>query len=255
MFQAGRARTGVVTDLTIGASSASRLTVKWKTLVASGTGVLASPAVAFITQLHKPLVFAATTTGTVTARDLATTGAVIWTSAGNGPIVASPAVSGNTVYVGTESHYLFAFDAATGAVQCAFSLGGAVVSSPVVGQVDRTGPVVFFGDVGAGVANSPGHLWGDQWCRQRRRAVYRPVGLRAMEQRRSCSQTDRDVLSARTDDRFVGPAAVGLRQQRPRRLGRRANRPANVAVRAGFGRLLQLSVGVGIVGRPGLPHR
>jgi outer membrane protein assembly factor BamB len=103
-------------------------------------------------------VFAATTTGIVTARDLAT-GAVVWTSAGNGPIVASPAVVGNSVYVGTESHFVFAFDAATGAVQCAFSLGGAVVSSPVVGTVDSTGPVVFFGDVGAGVANSPGYMW------------------------------------------------------------------------------------------------
>jgi len=158
MFQAGQARTGIVADPTIGASTAPRLTVKWKTLVGSGAGVLASPAVAFNTQLHKPLVFAATTTGTVTARDLAT-GAVVWVTAGNGPIVASPAVVGNSVYVGTESHYVFAFDAATGAVQCAFSLGGAVVSSPVVAQVDRTGPVVFFGDVGAGVADSPGHVW------------------------------------------------------------------------------------------------
>lgn len=104
--------------------------------------MLASPSVAFNAQLHKPLVFAATTTGTITARDLAT-GAVVWATQGNGPIVASPAVVDNTVYVGTESHCLFALDATTGAVQCAFSLGGAVVSSPVVGQIDNTGPVVF----------------------------------------------------------------------------------------------------------------
>lgn len=158
MFEADQQHTGVTQDPTIGASTAPALTVKWKTLVAAGTGLLASPAVAFNAQLHKPLVYTATSTGTITARDLAT-GAVVWTTAGNGPIVASPAVNGNTVYVGTESHFLLALDAATGAVQCSFSLGGAVISSPVVGNVDGTGPVVFFGDVGADVANSGGHEW------------------------------------------------------------------------------------------------
>ena len=158
MFQHDQQHTGVTLDPTIGATTAAQLDVKWKKLVAKGEQLLASPAVAFNAQLHKPLVYAATDSGTITARDLAT-GSVVWTAAGNGPIVASPAVVGNSLYVGTESHYLFALDATTGKVQCAFSLGGRVISSPVVGHVDGTGPVVFFGDDGAGVANSPGHEW------------------------------------------------------------------------------------------------
>jgi eukaryotic-like serine/threonine-protein kinase len=155
MFQNNQQHTGVTPDPTIGATTAARLTLKWKQRVAVGDQLFSSPAVAFNRQLHKPLAYATTSAGTITARDLAT-GAVVWTAAGNGPIVSSPAVLGNSVYVGTEGHYLLALDATTGQLQCAFSQGGAVISSPVVGHVDSTGPVVFFGDV---EANNGGHEW------------------------------------------------------------------------------------------------
>ena len=113
--------------------------------------------VAFNATLHKPLAYSATS-GTITARNLAT-GAVVWTSSGNGPIVATPAVAGNTVYVGTEARRLVALDATTGKLQCHFSLGGAIQTSPVVGTCGRTGPVVFFGDTGTSEADNAGHEW------------------------------------------------------------------------------------------------
>ncbi|MGO9872857.1 MAG: PQQ-binding-like beta-propeller repeat protein [Acidimicrobiia bacterium] len=101
--------------------------------------------------------YTATSAGTIAARDL-NTGTVVWSDSGNGAIVASPAVSGNTVYVGSEGHQLLALDAATGARQCSFPLDGAIFSSPVVGFVDDTGPVVFFGDTGTS-QDSAGHEW------------------------------------------------------------------------------------------------
>ena len=158
MFEDNPLHTGVQpNDPTIGASSAAHLQVKWKSHATAFDDVWSSSAVAFNAQLDATLVYTATSAGTIAARDL-NTGTVIWSDPGNGAIVASPAVSGNTVYVGSEGHQLLALDAATGARQCSFSLDGAIFSSPVVGFVDDTGPVVFFGDTGTS-EDSAGHEW------------------------------------------------------------------------------------------------
>ena len=159
MFQFNQRHAGVTLDPTIGASTAAHLSVKWKkTFVAANKVLYSSPAVAFNNQLHKPLVYSASFAGAITARDLAT-GSVVWTKAGNGPIVSSPAVVGNTVYVGLAYAKLLALDATTGTLQCSFSPGGGVMGSPVVGHVDGTGPVVFFGDDGTSETNNAGHEW------------------------------------------------------------------------------------------------
>ena len=158
MFQFNQRHLGFTSDPTIGASRAPGLTVKWKTLVTSTGKMYSSPVVAFNVQLHKPLAYAASAAGAITAFDLAT-GAVIWTRTGNGAVLATPAVDGNTVYVGTEGDRVLALDAATGQTQCRFSLSGAVISSPTVGHVDNTGPVVFFGDVGQSEELNAGHEW------------------------------------------------------------------------------------------------
>ncbi len=158
MFENNPLHTGIQPDdPTIGASSAAQLQVKWKSHATAFDDVWSSSAVAFNAQLDEPLVYTATSAGTIAARDL-NTGTVVWSDSGNGAIVASPAVSGNTVYVGSEGHQLLALDAATGARQCSFPLDGAIFSSPVVGFVDDTGPVVFFGDTGTS-QDSAGHEW------------------------------------------------------------------------------------------------
>ena len=157
MFRYNQQHAGMKADPTIGASTASHLAVKWKVLGTAFKDFWSTPAVAFNTQLHKPLVFSATVAGTITARDLAT-GVPVWTRSNNGPIVSSPAVFGNTVYVGTEARNLLALDAATGALQCKLNLSGNVLSSPVVGRIDDSGPVVFFGDSGKQDGDA-GHEW------------------------------------------------------------------------------------------------
>jgi outer membrane protein assembly factor BamB len=158
MFQGNPQHSGTQNDRAVGAASAAHLTVRWKTLATADKLFMSSPVVAFNATLDEPLVYSTTSAGTVAARDL-NTGAVVWARSGNGGIVATPAVFGNTVYVGTEARRLLAFDATTGTLQCEFSLSGAVQSSPVVGFVDNTGPVVFFGDTGTSEAANAGHEW------------------------------------------------------------------------------------------------
>ena len=83
---------------------------------------------------------------------------------------SSPAVYRNTVYFGDNGGTLYALNAATGAVQCTFTLPvsppattpGRIIGSPVVGNVDGTGPTVFFGDAGddsPGETLNGGHVW------------------------------------------------------------------------------------------------
>jgi outer membrane protein assembly factor BamB len=157
-FQQNPLHSGVQTDRTVGASSAARLSLKWKSLANPFKNLMSSPVVAFNAAFGKRILYSATGAGVIAAREL-DTGEVVWTSPGHGAIVATPSVLGNTVYVGTEAHTLLALDATTGKVQCRFSLSGAVISSPVVGFVDATGPVVFFGDTGTSEANNAGHEW------------------------------------------------------------------------------------------------
>jgi outer membrane protein assembly factor BamB len=61
------------------------------------------------------------------------------------------------VYVGDLNGTLHALNAATGAVRCTFTLPspGQFISSPVVKNVDGTGPTVFIGDS----VSSRGHFW------------------------------------------------------------------------------------------------
>jgi outer membrane protein assembly factor BamB len=157
MFRFNAQHSGATPDATIGASSAAHLVVRWSKLATPFKDFVSSPAVAFDAQLGKPLVYSATVSGTISARDVAT-GAVVWSSSGYGTIESSPVVFGNTVYVGTLANRLIALDATTGYVECAVSLPGSAISSPVVGAVDNTGPVIFFGDQGANDV-VVGHEW------------------------------------------------------------------------------------------------
>ncbi len=166
MFHYDNRHTGVSPDPALGAAAAPGLALRWKTAVAAGHApVKSSPAVAYNPTRAKTLVYAATTSGTIDAIDLAT-GAIIWTTSGYGAIYASPVVAANTVYLGTVFFsstgihgQLVALDATTGQLQCTFVAHGTIFASPVVGQVDTTGPVVFFGDTGISETSNAGHEW------------------------------------------------------------------------------------------------
>ena len=168
MFGQDPLHLGLSPDTAIGASTAPGLTTKWSKRLSSVHNQ-PSPTVAFNTTLRKTLVYEATYGGTVTAYN-ASTGAQVWQQTIGPGVNPTPAVYRNTVYFGDNEGTLYALNAATGAVQCTFTLPvsppatkpGRLIGSPVVGIVDGTGPTVFFGDAGIGSpteAQNAGHMW------------------------------------------------------------------------------------------------
>jgi outer membrane protein assembly factor BamB len=106
------------------------------------------------------LVYIQTLNGTLLALD-AGSGATIWsyTQASPSRAVSSPAVYGNTVYVGgAADHTMWAIDATTGTLQCSFKTPGRILDGPVISDLG-TGPEVFFGDTGLSETSNNGHEW------------------------------------------------------------------------------------------------
>lgn len=165
MFHDDALHAGVSSDTAVGATTVAGLSLRWKTLVTSGQQVKSSPVAVYNGTLNKVLVYTASTSGTIDAVDLAT-GTVVWGTSGYGRIVSSPTVVGNSVYLATfyfsstSIHgQLVVLDATTGKFQCKFVAHGIIQDAPVVGQVDNTGPVVFFGDSGISETQNAGHEW------------------------------------------------------------------------------------------------
>lgn len=164
---------GVSPDTTLTATNAQNLSTVWSTQIGTTPSpILASPAVVYNATLGKTLVYEVTAAGLVDALD-ATTGSLVWQTqlpygVASGKLgqadVSSPAVSGNTVYFGTTGA-LEALNATTGAIECSFPVpipagNQAIINaSPVVGQVDATGPTVFFGNVALHHEPNIGGFW------------------------------------------------------------------------------------------------
>jgi outer membrane protein assembly factor BamB len=170
MFHGDPLHRGVSPDTTIGASTAAQLATRWSTSL-GGAPVIASPMVVYNTTLAENLVYEVTLGGStpnsgVAAAVNARTGAVVWTQSVGIGIVGSPAVDGNTLYIGDDEGALKALNATTGAVQCTFQLPiiapetapGRIEDSPVVGH-DATGPIVYFGDTGQQESINHGREW------------------------------------------------------------------------------------------------
>jgi outer membrane protein assembly factor BamB len=92
---------------------------------------------------------------------------VLWRTSVNAPVYSTPAVYDNTLYFGNQDGTLTALNATTGVLECSMRLPivqpetvpGHIYSSPVVGQVDDTGPIVYFGDSGQHEWLNGGHEW------------------------------------------------------------------------------------------------
>jgi hypothetical protein len=160
MFHYDQAHSGVSPDTSPGAGSVASLNLKWKTHVGGGKGIVASPAVVYNASLGYDLVYIASQGVTSTLAALrADTGAVQWSRTLPKAVRSSPAVSGNTVYVGAMDHVLYAFNATDGTPQCSYTTSGILEASPVVGDIDGTGDLVFIGDAGTGAATDAGFEW------------------------------------------------------------------------------------------------
>lgn len=168
MFGHDPLHSGISPDTAITSSTAPGMTMRWSRSLAS-TIDSSSPAVAYNATLKEMIVYDVTYTGVMSAFN-ASTGALIWQRSVGARVPSSPAVYGNTVYFGDLSGTLEALNAATGSVQCTFTLPvippdtkpGRLISSPVVGDIDGRGPTVFIGDAGPPSTNeleNGGHFW------------------------------------------------------------------------------------------------
>jgi eukaryotic-like serine/threonine-protein kinase len=170
MFGHDQLHSGVSPDTTIGATTAAGLSKRWSQPLGSVSDQ-PSPVVAYSAARKQTLVYDVTYPGVVSAFN-ATTGALAWRRNVGAHVLSTPAVYGNTVYFGDNKGVLEALNAATGAVQCTFTMPiippatqpGHIISAPAVGNVDGTGATVFFGDVGAGSPkgtelDNGGYLW------------------------------------------------------------------------------------------------
>lgn len=161
VFGHDQAHSGVSPDTSPNTSNVATLTQKWKTLVTPGSGgILASPLVVFNATLGEDLVYAATNgkPAAVTAINAAT-GATVWTFNSPAAVRDTPAVANGVVYFGTHDMKLYAVNATTGKEICSYATTGFIESSPMVANVDGTGDVVYFGDIGTGEKTNAGHEW------------------------------------------------------------------------------------------------
>jgi len=163
MFHSDSAHHGVSPYATIGAASAPTLRPAWR--IDLGHGSYSSPAVVFNAALGIRMVYVADAHGDLIALD-ANTGATVWkfhtprVSGLSQQIISSPAVYRGVVYFGSDDHRLWAVDATTGARDCSYDTGGLLKSSPVVGETDASGPVVYIGEEGLSDEGSDGgHEW------------------------------------------------------------------------------------------------
>ena len=138
------------------ASNVGTLGVDWEGN--SGIGDWSSPIVAWSPVLQKSVVYQGNRSGLVTAYDV-TTGAVLWQFKATLAVNSTPALSGRTLFFGSSDFNLYAVNADTGAFVCKVYLSGQVLSSPVVGDPDGNGDVVYVGDGGATGQNDGGDEW------------------------------------------------------------------------------------------------
>jgi outer membrane protein assembly factor BamB len=170
MFGHDPDHSGVSPDTAIGAKEAPHLHELWDGVVGGqpvdGT-VNASPAVVYSSTLKEVLAYETSSKGQVTAFD-ATTGHIVWSTFIGFHSQSTPAVYDNTLYIGDNDGTLHELNASTGQIDCVYTLPidapaetvpGRIQSSPVVGDVDGSGPVVFFGDEGQTENVNAGHEW------------------------------------------------------------------------------------------------
>jgi outer membrane protein assembly factor BamB len=171
MFGNGPLHSGVSPVVKIGAADAPDLTQAWSAQIGKGAAntLQASPIVAYNATLNEEIAYQTGINGTVEALVVSPgrPTSVLWSTSAPGGVYSTPALYGNTLYFGSQKGVLFALDATTGAVQCTFNLPavapelvpGRIMASPVVGVVDGTGPIVFFGDTGDYESLNGGHEW------------------------------------------------------------------------------------------------
>jgi len=157
MFGYDATHSAVSPDTAVSASAWDGFTLAHK--VALGGYILASPAVAYNSGLNENVAYVVTSGAPSVAAVDAATGAILWQQTLAADAYSSPSVYDNEVYFGSEDHNLYAYNATTGNLDCSFNTGGRIEASPLVEDIDGTGPTVFVGDTGISESHNAGHEW------------------------------------------------------------------------------------------------
>ncbi len=173
-FHGDQHLTGVSQDPAISAANAGNLGVRWMTHTFGP--VLSSPVAQFSTALNATLAYVANENGDLEAINVAT-GAIVWSDALGVPIHATPAVSGNHLWVGTGvSSRMIKVNANTGAVLCTQSLGtGVDFASPVIGTPPSGVRTLFVGVQDKGTVPGPMMAINDATCKVEWKRLPYPV--------------------------------------------------------------------------------
>ena len=166
--------TGVSQDPAISAANAGQLGVRWMTHTFGP--VLSSPVTQFSAALNATLAYVANENGDLEAINTAT-GAIVWSDAFGVPIHATPAVSGNHLWVGTAvSSRMIKVNANTGDVQCTQSLGtGVDFASPVIATPPGGVRTLFVGVQDEGAIPGPLMAINDATCKVEWKRLPYPV--------------------------------------------------------------------------------
>ena len=141
---------GVSSDTAITASTAPSLNIRWSAPLSS-TRDEPSPVVAYSAKLRETIVYATTFSGVISGFDAAT-GKLVWQrSLGSNVALVAGRPWRDPVHRRAKRDAARRLNAATGAVRCTFTLPvvapattpGRIYSSPVVGNIDGTGPDRF----------------------------------------------------------------------------------------------------------------
>jgi len=145
MLRADAGHSGVSPETAISTTTASSLTSQWTATLGSQSDT--SPAVARSASLGKALVYAGADNHLYAYP--AGGGAAVWSyKLATGVVETSPAVANGVVYFGSTTGRMYAVNASTGALECSYNTGQAILASPVVvNDPDGSGPVVYDGTV------------------------------------------------------------------------------------------------------------
>jgi outer membrane protein assembly factor BamB len=132
--------TGYAANGTVSASNAGTLGVRWAVDLYSAAAD--SPVVAYDSSRGRTLAYIGADDGNFFAVDTATR-AIAWVVRLDGPVVASPLVSGGAVWVGAGPT-IYKLNASTGAIECSQATAAGIYSSPVAATPPLGVAAVYF---------------------------------------------------------------------------------------------------------------
>jgi outer membrane protein assembly factor BamB len=160
-FHGSAALTGTSAMATISTDDAPQLGVRWMAPVGPSQG---SPMVAWNATLGETVVYDGVEGGYLNALK-ESTGSLIWSDSFGKPVISSPLVEGNSVWIAPAgSLRVYKVNSATGAVECSAAVNHSVLSTPVIATPPGGQTTVYFATLGAGTNDGAVYAFAEATC-------------------------------------------------------------------------------------------